>query len=65
MRWTCHLPWFSRPTRALITWTLLFLYGNGVMGGGFAFERLRERTSAGFVHSHSNINPPGAMLYFF
>lgn len=65
MGWTCDLPWFSRPKRALIAWSILFIYGNGVMGGGWVFERLRENNPRAFVHFHSSLYPGGAMLYFF
>ena len=61
----CDMPWFSRPKRAIIAWTFLFVFGNAVMGGGLAFENLRETNPTDFIKFHSKQYAGGAILYFF
>ena len=65
MGWLCDVPWLSRPKRALVAWAVLFLYSNAVMGGGLAFENLREANPPAFIAMHSGKYAGGAMLYFF
>ena len=65
MGWLCDVPWLSRPKRALVAWAVLFVYSNAVMGGGLAFENLREANPPAFIAMHSGQYAGGAMLYFF
>ena len=65
MGWLCDVPWLSRPKRALTAWAVLFIYSNAVMGGGLAFENLREANPPAFIAMHSGQYAGGAMLYFF
>jgi hypothetical protein len=65
MGWLCDVPWLSRPKRALVAWAVLFVYSNAVMGGGLAFENLREANPPAFIAMHSGKYAGGAMLYFF
>jgi len=65
MGWLCDVPWLSRPKRALVAWAVLFVYSNAVMGGGLAFENLREANPPAFIAFHSGKYAGGAMLYFF
>lgn len=50
----CDMPWLSRPMRAKLAWLLLFLVGNGVMGGGLAFENLREANPKNWIEFQSS-----------
>jgi hypothetical protein len=65
MGWLCDVPWLSRPKRALVAWAVLFVYSNAAMGGGLAFENLREANPPAFIAMHSGQYAGGAMLYFF
>lgn len=65
MGWLCDVPWLSRPRRALVAWAVLFVYSYAVMGGGLAFENLREKNPPAFIAMHSGKYAGGAMLYFF
>jgi len=65
MGWLCDVPWLSRPKRALVAWSVLFVYSNAIMGGGLAFENLREKNPPAFIAMHSGQYAGGAMLYFF
>lgn len=60
----CDMPWLSRPMRAKLAWLLLFLVGNGVMGGGLAFEDLREANPKNWIDFHSSAyaGPVGRLI---
>lgn len=58
------MPRVSRPKRALIGWTILFVFGNSVMGGGLAFENVRERNPVQWIKLHSSDYAGPAILYF-
>lgn len=64
MGYVCDMPWFSRPKRALIAWSFLFIFGNVVMGGGLAFELVRERNPKNWIVFHTSEYAGGAILYF-
>lgn len=61
----CDFPWLSRPKRALLAWTFVFIFGNAVMGGGLAFENLREAHPADWIVFQSSEYAGPAVLYFF
>jgi len=62
--WVLDMPWFNRPRRALVGWAFVFIFGNAVMGGGLAFENLRERNPQDFINFHSGQYAGPAILYF-
>jgi hypothetical protein len=61
----CDFPWLSRPKRALLAWAFVFIFGNAVMGGGLAFENLREAHPADWIVFQSSEYAGPAVLYFF
>lgn len=61
----CDMPWFSRPKRAIIAWTFLFVFAMAVMGGGLAFENLREKNPVQWIQFKTGTYATGAVLYFF
>jgi hypothetical protein len=61
----CDFPWLSRPKRALLAWAFVFVFGNAVMGGGLAFENLREAHQADWIVFQSSEYAGPAVLYFF
>ncbi|RSH93071.1 hypothetical protein EHS25_007424 [Saitozyma podzolica] len=61
----CDFPWLSRPKRALLAWAFVFVFGNAVMGGGLAFENLREAHPADWIVFQSSEYAGPAVLYFF
>lgn len=65
MGYICDMPWFSRPKRALIAWAFLFVFGNIVMGGGLAFELVREGHAKNWIQFKTSEYAGGAILYFF
>ncbi|KAK8864115.1 hypothetical protein IAR55_001361 [Kwoniella newhampshirensis] len=58
------MPKVSRPKRALIGWALVFVFGNATMGGGLAFENVREKNPVDWINFHSGYYAGPAILYF-
>lgn len=58
------MPRVSRPKRALIGWAIVFVFGNAVMGGGLAFENVREHNPVQWIKMRSSYYAGPAILYF-
>jgi len=58
------MPRISRPRRALIGWAFVFIFGNATMGGGLAFENVREKNPVQWIQLHSSYYAGPAILYF-
>ncbi|ORY24451.1 hypothetical protein BCR39DRAFT_581746 [Naematelia encephala] len=61
----CDMPRLTRPKRALAAWIFVFVFGNAVMGGGLAFENLREKNPEDWIKFHTGAYAGPAILYFF
>ena len=64
------LPSLQRPTRARLGWLVLFVTGMSIWGGGYAFQKWKDRrTAAGYKDSidytHGSVSTGPIFLYLF